>query len=92
MENQHEVLQETTAKVRKSRGLPSDALNHTAEVWRAFRSWLRTIRPGLPPSELVVAHALRSSLPGFSREEGLGPEMTKILRPYLNPARAEDPG
>ena len=67
------------------------SLNHTAEVWCAFRSWLRTIRPGLPPSELVVAHALRSSLPGFFREEGLEPEMTKILGPYLDPAWAEDP-
>lgn len=35
------------------------ALNHTAEVWRSFRSWLRTMNPNLPPSELVVAHALR---------------------------------
>jgi hypothetical protein len=34
-------------------------------VWNAFRSWLRTIRPGIPPSELVVASALRQSLPEF---------------------------
>ena len=34
-------------------------------VWRAFGSWLRTIRPGIPPSELVVATALRQSLPQF---------------------------
>ena len=36
-----------------------------ALVWNAFGSWLRTIRPGIPPSELVVANALRQSLPEF---------------------------
>ncbi len=34
-------------------------------VWNAFGSWLRTIRPGIPPSEFVVANALRQSLPEF---------------------------
>jgi len=35
------------------------------QVWSSFGSWLRTIRPGIPPSELVVANALRQSLPEF---------------------------
>ena len=35
------------------------------QVWNAFGSWLRTIRPGVPPSEFVVANALRQSLPDF---------------------------
>ena len=34
-------------------------------VWESFGSWLRTIRPGIPPSELVVATALRQRLPQF---------------------------
>jgi hypothetical protein len=34
-------------------------------VWASFGSWLRTIRPGIAPSELVVATALRHSLPEF---------------------------
>jgi hypothetical protein len=34
-------------------------------VWASFGSWLRTIRPGMAPSELVVATALRQSLPEF---------------------------
>jgi hypothetical protein len=34
-------------------------------VWASYRSWLRTIRPGVPPSEFVVAEALRQSLPNF---------------------------
>ena len=35
------------------------------QVWSSFGSWLRTIRPGVAPSELVVATALRQSLPEF---------------------------
>jgi hypothetical protein len=34
-------------------------------VWDSFQSWLRTIRPGMPPSEFVVATALRQTLPEF---------------------------
>jgi hypothetical protein len=34
-------------------------------VWNSFGSWLRTIRPGIPPSELVVATTLRHSFPEF---------------------------
>jgi hypothetical protein len=34
-------------------------------VWSSFGSWLRTIRPGVPPSELVVASAMRQTLPEF---------------------------
>ena len=36
-----------------------------ALVWSSFGSWLRTVRPGIPPSELVVATALRHGLPEF---------------------------
>ena len=41
------------------------AVAHPRLVWSSFGSWLRTIRPGIPPSELVVAIALRHSLPEF---------------------------
>jgi hypothetical protein len=34
-------------------------------VWDTFGSWLRTIRPGIPPSEFVVTNALRQTLPEF---------------------------
>jgi hypothetical protein len=34
-------------------------------VWDSFGSWLRTIRPGIPPSEFVVANALRHLFPDF---------------------------
>jgi len=34
-------------------------------VWRSFGSWLRTIRPGITPSEFVTAQALTQRLPDF---------------------------
>jgi hypothetical protein len=34
-------------------------------VWNCFGSYLRTTRPGIPPSELVVATALRQRLTEF---------------------------
>ncbi len=37
----------------------------TPRVWAKFGSWLRTIRPGVLPSEDVTALALRNSLPEF---------------------------
>ena len=64
------------------------SLNYTTEVWHAFRSWLRTMNPGLPPSELVVAHALRSGIPGFFASRLLEPGMKKFLRPFLDTAGA----
>lgn len=38
---------------------------HPKQVWKEFGSWLRTIRPGVAPSEFVVAIALRQSFPEF---------------------------
>ncbi len=58
------------------------ALNHTAEAWRQFSSWLRTMNPALPPSELVVASALRSSLPEFLQAAMLPRKLRIILRRY----------
>ena len=53
-----------------------------AEVWRLFRSWLRTMNPALPPSELVVACALRATLPEFLQAAVLPHKLRIILRRY----------
>jgi len=58
------------------------ALNHTAEVWRQFRSWLHTMNPALPPSELVVSCALRATLPEFLQAALLPHKLRIILRRY----------
>src|SRR6202162_4695051 len=48
-------------------------------VWDSFGSWLRTIRPGIPPSEFVVAKALRQALPEFL----MGPAKTDSLTKFI---------
>ena len=58
------------------------SLNYTAEVWHCFRSWLRTMNPALPPSELVAANALRAAIPGFFSTSLLDPKLKKILDQY----------
>jgi hypothetical protein len=50
-----------------------------ALVWNSFGSWLRTIRPGIPPSELVVAHALRQTLPEFLLNIGQHDSLEKFI-------------
>ena len=41
------------------------AVNFRTNVWSHFKSWMRTMKPGLPPSEAVVAQALRSNVHEF---------------------------
>jgi hypothetical protein len=60
-----------------------------ALVWRSFGSWLRTIRPGLAPSEQVVAIALRDSLPHFLADEAHASIFTKFLRARIDVTRSE---
>jgi hypothetical protein len=57
-------------------------MNYTAEVWLCFRSWLRTMNPALPPSELVAANALRAAIPGFFSSSQMDPKLKKILDQY----------
>ena len=58
-------------------------------VWKHFGSWLRTRRPGICPSERVVAAALRNSLPDFLAEDACAPILTKFMRERLDLSRAE---
>lgn len=68
------------------------ALNHTAEVWRSFRSWLRTMNPSLPPSELVVANALRTGIPEYYSSPELDPNLMKFWQDYRTPDPDLDTG
>jgi DDE superfamily endonuclease len=61
------------------------ALNHTELVWHCFRSWLRTMNPAMPPSELIVASALRSNVPGFFAVCTILPQLKKIAHAYQRP-------
>lgn len=55
------------------------SLGHGEEVWRQFRSWMRTMRTENPPSERVVASALRSSLGEFLANAPENHQLKKIL-------------
>ena len=55
------------------------AVTSTKLVWDSFGSWLRTIRPGIPPSELVVANALRQSLPLFLLDSAQSNILAKFI-------------
>jgi hypothetical protein len=58
-------------------------------VWQSFGSWIRTIRPGLAPSEQVVAIALRNTFPEFLASAAETVIFVKFLRDRLDLSRTE---
>ena len=58
-------------------------------VWQSFGSWIRTIRPGLAPSEQVVALALRNTLPKFLATAAETSILVKFIRERLDLSRTE---
>ena len=58
-------------------------------VWRSFGSWLRTIRPGLAPSERVVTMALRHCLPEFLLDRTQDHILAKFIVERQDPDRSE---
>lgn len=55
------------------------ALYFRVDVWRHFRSWLRTMNPQQAPSEAVVAQALRNTLPEFLADSPDDVELKKFI-------------
>lgn len=62
---------------------------HSAKVWKSFGSWIRTIRPGILPSEYVTAMALRNSLPEFLAVSHPAPILVEFLRHRIDLNRIE---
>jgi len=58
-------------------------------VWQSFGSWIRTIRPGLAPSEQVVALALRNTLSEFLATAAKTSILVKFIRERLDLSRTE---
>src|ERR1035437_2555233 len=58
-------------------------------VWQSFGSWIRTVRPGLAPSEQVVAIALRNRLPEFLASAAKPSILVKFIRDRLDLSRTE---
>lgn len=65
------------------------ALLCATSVWKHFGSWLRTIRPGVLPSELVVSAAMRHSLPLFLADSPAEHPLAKFIRPKIDTSRHE---
>lgn len=61
----------------------------STSVWSGFGSWLRTVRPGLCPSEKVTAVSMRNELPEFLATTGSGENFKKFLQDRLDLDRAE---
>ena len=62
---------------------------HPRLIWQSFGSWIRTIRPGLAPSEQVVAIALRNTLPDFLAADANTTILVKFIRSRLDLSRTE---
>jgi hypothetical protein len=60
------------------------ALNHKDTVWASFKSWLRTMRKDLIPSEFVVSIALKSSLPEFLLSDSYDSNLNKLILENAN--------
>jgi len=58
-------------------------------VWTEFRSWLRTIRPGIAPTEFVVADALRQSFPYFLMDSANQHAFAKFVTQRQDPEKLE---
>ena len=55
-----------------------------ALVWGSYGSWLRTIRPGIAPSEAVVASALKNTLHHFLSDGSPAPILAKFIQERLD--------
>ena len=65
------------------------SLTFSKQVWSSFGSWIRTVRPGLCPSEAVTAMAMRNSLPGFLADSSDDTDLANFLRERIDQDRAE---
>ena len=62
---------------------------HHEAVWRSFGSWLRTIRTGVAPTEMVVTMALRNTLPEFLLVCSPSHTMAKFIQQRQDRSRAD---
>jgi len=65
------------------------SLSHATMVWKSFGSWIRTIRPGVLPSEQVVAVAMRNVLPDFLGVSDKKQILAQFIREKIDVERAE---
>lgn len=61
----------------------------TQHVWKSFGSWIRTIRPGILPSEMVVAIAMRNTIPEFLADSTERTILAKFITDRIDLQRTE---
>lgn len=61
----------------------------TRQVWQAFGSWIRTIREGVLPSEMVVAIAMRNTVPEFLADSSQKSILAEFITDRIDLRRAE---
>jgi len=54
------------------------------QVWENFGSWIKTIRPGVCPSEFVTSYALYNTLPKFLCDDIENTNLTKLIRKNID--------
>lgn len=65
------------------------SLKHHELIWKVFGSWIRTIRPGVLPSEMVVTMAMRNTLPEFLLGSDKNQTFVNFIMPKIDAERAE---
>jgi hypothetical protein len=58
-------------------------------VWKNFGSWIRTIRPDVLPSEMIVSAALKNTLPEFLRRSVKAETFRKFILERIDFNRLE---
>jgi hypothetical protein len=62
---------------------------HHKLIWSSFGSWLRTIRPGICPSEMVTATALGNCLPEFLLVSSSSSILAKFIQERVDLTKTE---
>lgn len=65
------------------------AMTKHETVWKHFGSWIRTIRPGVLPSEMIVSESLKNKLPEFLRSTAVAASWKKFLLQRIDFERPE---
>lgn len=65
------------------------SLSNANLVWKSFGSWIRTIRPGVLPSEQVVAVAMKNIMPEFLAVSDREQILAQFIREKIDIERSE---
>jgi hypothetical protein len=65
------------------------SITQTDLIWKHFGSWLRTIRPGIYPSEYVCSIAMQNTFPDFLSGNISEDNLQKFIRSRIDISRTE---